>query len=844
MRLLHRATCRLHAIITAAWLPRLLLAACLLPLGQLWLDLRQAPERVSVRSIALHLAPGGQAWLGRQTLASPQAEQAHLRISRTEAGQWQVRNIAQARAVEARHQGRDVRLRSLSLQAGQHLHVAGQDWHVAAVTPRLRLVQPGQSGGWWFDGLRAGRLAEDGQALPSQTSCPEAGIADGLRGLWNRLAPRSAQLPAPLLWGGHAACGTRMPQAPLPPGALQVERGRDGDYVLHANAEASRLICLPAQQTTPCQADDFLSERAWPLQEIERLIVGRTHYGVAIEGDTLRLHTLWRGQWLYLAHAQGQQQAAHAAGLAWHLDTENPWRWPSKAVAPVRLAGIALGLGVLLLAGLAVLRGGATGMRPSLASALPAAGLIWSLAGLLASVAGLWLGGRAVGPAWYLALAAMGFASLSLAPVRQPGACWFLAVTAALMATGITTQFMLGLGAPDTGGWRHFAKFSSACAATLFFWAARAWWLALRTRRRQPLPWMPCRQPGGSTRWQQGVTWAYAVACMGLLCVQLVAGSEEGVLGIQPVEFAKFALLICAAQVLALWLERQQAMQHTAAGKGVCWPLAASVLLTLGLGAMLVLAALPLLALRDFSPLALLAALLWGLLLAMTVGSGRWLGLALACALAGLLAWGLQWAQGDDGLRFLTERGLYAARLMVWLDPLHHPHSGEQLLKASQLIAQGGWTGLPSAQGWGVPAIQSDFTPAFLMARYGMRAALSLLAAQTVWVLLLLLLGWQSLCQSQCVQDYGLAWRKRRRFFMCWGMAALLAAQIAISWSTNLGWLPVMGQPMPLLASGGSLLVGLLAPFGAFLIFTGNKAVARPLPGSSSTQGGHIHAVS
>ena len=42
--------------------------------------------------------------------------------------------------------------------------------------------------------------------------------------------------------------------------------------------------------------------------------------------------------------------------------------------------------------------------------------------------------------------------------------------------------------------------------------------------------------------------------------------------------------------------------------------------------------------------------------------------------------------------------------------------------------------------------------------------------------------------------------------------AALLAAHFLMSWGTNLGFLPVMGQPMTLLSAAGSHLLLLLLP--------------------------------
>ena len=55
-------------------------------------------------------------------------------------------------------------------------------------------------------------------------------------------------------------------------------------------------------------------------------------------------------------------------------------------------------------------------------------------------------------------------------------------------------------------------------------------------------------------------------------------------------------------------------------------------------------------------------------------------------------------------------------------------------------------------------------------------------------------------------------------YFVLCGGAALLGAHFLISWGTNLGFLPVMGQPMSLLSSAGSHLVLFVLPIMALAI--------------------------
>ena len=59
--------------------------------------------------------------------------------------------------------------------------------------------------------------------------------------------------------------------------------------------------------------------------------------------------------------------------------------------------------------------------------------------------------------------------------------------------------------------------------------------------------------------------------------------------------------------------------------------------------------------------------------------------------------------------------------------------------------------------------------------------------------------------------------------------AALLGAHFLVSWGTNLGFLPVMGQPMPLLSAGGSHLVLFALPVVALAVAVEEKSHEHPV---------------
>ena len=122
-----------------------------------------------------------------------------------------------------------------------------------------------------------------------------------------------------------------------------------------------------------------------------------------------------------------------------------------------------------------------------------------------------------------------------------------------------------------------------------------------------------------------------------------------------------------------------------------------------------------------------------------------------------------------------------------------------------------------------IPVVENDFTPAFFLNRYGGVAALVLVGLQARFILLLL-----------GSADRALAWTRRKderwigwggfAYFTLYGGAAMIGAHLVVSWGANLGFLPVMGQPMSLLSSAGSHLVLFVLPLVALAIAVEEKS--------------------
>jgi cell division protein FtsW len=411
---------------------------------------------------------------------------------------------------------------------------------------------------------------------------------------------------------------------------------------------------------------------------------------------------------------------------------------------------------------------------------------------------GSYLGSSPLPVLWpyLLAWSALG---IWLATVRSPWSAGLLAALTLLLGSGLITLLQLGVGAGDSG-WLRYGG-SNAALAGSFGWLA---WAGRTFQPGQPLA-------NGLKRW-----WSLpllgGVAVL-LLMGQVLWGNEQGWAGLQPFELTKLALITSAAYAL---------MPRPQPGNDHGWLI--KRLRYLGPGVLLmVISGFALLFLRDFSPLVLL--LLWALAMGW-VGlalqphplirrSGQTLLLVLVLALAGGLSW-LQNHPEDFPLDFQADR------IRVWATPDRYPHAGYQSRRALDMIRAGGWWGTiwteaANGQVMHLPAVENDFTPAFLLNRYGSLAGLGLVAIQAVLIGIVLIiagraLGHRGTGADQPAAPDGLAG------LTLYGGAALLGAHFLVSWGTNLGFLPVMGQPMPLLSAAGSHLTLFVLPVIALAV--------------------------
>ena len=752
---------------------RLLAGAVLLLLcGLQLLALLRAPAAWMPQQIAVTLERGAALTLGRRTLAAPLADDEQLRLRRDVAGDWWIANTGPSRLLL---QDGAVQRRSGSVapRAGQRFQLGAAAFAVDTADPgALSLSRAGTR--WRYDGAL---LLRDGAAQPA---CPEARLGTRLAFAWNRIAPSRLTLARPLVFGGNLDCGNRIAIAGVDAGAATIAREHG----------ALRLGAASAPGAAPLLLQDgagagLLAQREERIgaDRDQALVAGRSRLLLEPNGDVLHLLPV-SGTGLY-----AEPRVRLPEGVAWSWRERTLWQLPEQAwLALPLLAASALAGGVA--AALRARRGQrlAAGLRAGAGVLLVGCGLalLWLQRSGAPAGAGI-----ALLPAWgalWLAL---------LAPRRLDPA---LGAAVLLLAIGLLAQLELGLGAADSSWLRHAGKTSALLALGT----------GICTLAGMTLP----ARPPAQARVELALLGLTGAALAGLV-LQVAFGSETGVFDLQPVEFAKLALALLSAHCLAL----------ASAGQplpGGAWRQA--LRLTAPALLFMLLLAVAVVQVDDFSPLVLLA--LWGgaMALAQALAARRPLAAGLLVACAGLAVLGVAGLR-DAGPGEIARWDFYADRFLVWLDPAGHPHTGQQLLLGARAIFEGGWWGADGMLGLAapgpsaalrIPAVQDDFAPSFFLDRHGLAAALGLWLLQALLLAGLLRLALRCWQQGAGARDFRLAWLARFRCFFLAGGAAFLFGHMLLSWGTNLAIFPVMGQPMSFLSAGGSHLLFFIFPLLGF----------------------------
>ncbi len=754
------------------WLPAL---------GMVW-TVCHAPAWLEPHRLTVTLEPGQSVVLDREVLWAAQADRDHLLLRRETEGGWRLTNLSSSKQVLWQPAGEpDYRsIREWPLTPGAQFTVGSESFTVLAADAH-RLVLQGNHHVWEYDGVR---LQRDGQPAPECYPDWRNRWRNGLVALgWDRLAQR------PLRLGGGVYCADRLGVTGVAVDTVAAAPIRAG-FVLQpgeaGSAEGSPVITVAG---TP--AAESLWRRSIPLAVGDRLIIGRTRYQVVQTTPQLELAVLARVQRRLADTAP--PVTGPAVAVQWR---PIPWLWP------VDRSGMR-GLWSLVLPPLAILAMGL--IWPGLPRPWSKRLRRWKIASAL-TLASACLGAYLASPdlpvlwPYWLAWPALGF---WLAAVRSPWSVRLLAALTLLLGSGLMTLLQLGVGAGESG-WLRYGG-GNAALTGLFGWLVWAVWTLWQGR--PPLNRLNLRLLRWSLRLLGG-------AALLLLAGQLLFGDEQGWAGLQPFELTKLALIATAAYALMRQARSGQGAAGSAVSNGLryLWPVALLV----------VVGGFALLFLRDFSPLALLSpwalAMGWVWLEVQPHRPLRRSGQTVLLTLIMALAVGLSWLQNHPDAFPLD---FQADRIRVWAAPDRYPHAGYQLRRAQEAIRAGGWWGTvwtEAANGrvMNLPAVENDFTLAFFLNRYGSLAGLVLAGIQAALIGLLLVIADRALDRSgnagRLATPGGFAG------FALYGGAALLGAHFLVSWGTNLGFLPVMGQPMPLLSAAGSHLTLFVLPVIALAV--------------------------
>jgi cell division protein FtsW len=824
-----------------------LVLLCALQAFALW----RTPSAWSPAAIDVRLADGQALQLGRAELAAPQAALSHIMLRRDAGGAWWLRNVSANKQVLLQQGGDELRVRSHVLETAQQFRIGGQGFTVNAVGKGRLDFSDAQAQAWRYDGAV---LYRAGVAL---AACPDASLHSRAVHYWNRLLPAALQIARPLLFGGNLYCENQLGLANTALGAASVMADRKKHTMMLMPASASGEHVSVFTPTLARDAGDTntnanANANTWSDNDID---VRRQEQALAGIGSMVLGHTRFQLEYDRADATHLRLRPSLRVALfttpAVDLPPQVQWQWRQRDFwrlqggLPLSIGGALLGFA--LLASVVALVRGTWPFHANHRLQTPLQGrwqARWQAGGaLMAAIAATFIcvGGitallmsrqdGALGLAYSMLLGWLALWLWMLLPGR-------LNMTAALgivlLAIGMLVQLEQGLGADESFWLRYFQRTTALAACALGAGALLRLWLQADSAGFAPFPTATFTQTHTpilkhkrlalpSQHNTELVLAALAISALLGLLLQVLFGSEAGVFDIQPVEFAKTALVVLTAHVLALRIEWQRAAQalgeRYALWLRLIWP---ALLL-------LALSALALVQLSDYSPLILL--LVWGMASALTYATAARSLPTLAVLIGiGMLTLGLivQARHGADaGASTLAASGFYADRFAVWLHPALHPYTGQQFLQGAQAIADGGWwgadallglsaLGMPAGSLLQIPAVQDDFSAAFFMNRHGLIGALVLWGLQALFIIGLLHDGWRAYRLRAHANDFRQAWFGRFCCFTLCGGAGFVFAQVLLSWGTNVAIFPVMGQPMSFLSAGGSHLLFFLLPLLCF----------------------------
>ncbi len=844
------------------FLPLLMVALVLGSLGAAGVALTNAaPEVKRLVGVQVQHSPQGRyhpegAVLGWEELGqyagASSAEKSHLQIRyQRSTGQtqgWQLQNVAAEKKVDAQTTLLPTRfVRRFALQAGDRLIAKAFTLEVTqADKDRLVLFDRDKN----ISATWQGTTLVFSDQRPLYAYCERKGIR-ALVGQWRDSAywkwfrHDSNEEKRLFSLGGQVDCTSRWAQANVQPDSLRFFWMK-GHFWVGAGRHALRVRIERGTQRYDLNSAPLAVNGK--DGQVKRLILGRTHYEVTATPQQLSLIPT-RNQPVFIQQretkpaqiASNEQQDAvkNAAEKAKQAAAQRieamkdrgifphyaHYSWigeipAGRAVGTVNIA-IAWAITLLLATFVVLFRQG----YHTVTYSLRFTGLLVTLS-LSALVTLLVMQKASLGTllmmTWLLTVWASVVQFLSGRLHGIAARIWMLGML--LAGIGLLTLTQLAVGSDNTR-WLHFPSETAFWLMQLSLWVAL---LALAPLENILDALMRLLHPE-QHRLQIGklslpsIPYLLLIAgVVGLLIAQSLGGKEEGVFGIQPVELAKFALIIAMARLLwflrnirTIYSEYYQRNRYA-----IPLTLFIRTFAVVLLGAFLLAFGV-----NDNSPVFIVGflslAFVWLALIDPLEPNSR----SQRIRQGGIVAL-IALIIGTGAMLYINPPDYnshfpQAERFRSWSSPLLYPEAASQLLNSLQRVGEGGWFGT----GWfgkngvvmSLPAVQDDFIAAFMVNRFGGFMGTLLVIVQFIWL-------WSLFRLSSWLRKIEAARHVEAAFqllgYVVYGLAWVHLLHWLISWSNILGWLPIMGQPMTWLSAGNShllaigmptLLLGLLA---------------------------------
>ncbi|MGE4014324.1 MAG: hypothetical protein AB7G15_19550, partial [Alphaproteobacteria bacterium] len=458
--------------------------------------------------------------------AGPRAAAAqHLRITR-QGAEWVLFNVSTGKRVlvsSTQSSGRF--LERWQLRQGDRISFDGADFTVTQLSgTSLTLVERGTNREVTWTG---GSLMPKGETL--HTLCRNTLSRWLQTGKWISRDWLTSDKPELRLFsiGGGITCSDRWEVAKLPLNAAFVV-WQNGRYWVAPGTRRPDTLFFRQGQTRGTSFADIALPLTGELGRVTSLIVGSTRYVLAATPERLTFQPLTNRDFFY----EDEPQPPNATRWSWIGDGNKVRAWMVQRT-------VAIGFGVLAAAIAALLILFWWRKRHPHEPGW----LIHTLAAVVPSLIGLWvtlllqqrtgqpdaiLPVAAAGAAWFWATFMLTWSGRMSG---FPAWIWLFAMT--LVAIGTVNMFQLGAGADNTR-WLGYAG-SHVLILGGFGWAmAMLTAVSIVTWRRLWL-FMFNRETFFTL---------LAILLIGLLMMQFIVGSQEGLAGIQPVEMVKTVLVV------------------------------------------------------------------------------------------------------------------------------------------------------------------------------------------------------------------------------------------------------------------------------------------------------------